>query len=165
MYDLRQLRDNLDSIRKRLGRRGADVPWDEMKKLVEERRSLTTQVEQLRHELKKGSDDVARLVYADWLTENGHDDRAEQPQPVTATLGPRFYDWQLSQDAAESWRECELHARNLLGVEGFEKLKAELEGRDIPTSTKATIATKGGKAGSKSTLKGGKAPEPNLFGN
>ena len=61
MYDLRQLRDNLDSIRKRLGRRGADVPWDEMKKLVEERRSLTTQVEQLRHELKKGSDDVARL--------------------------------------------------------------------------------------------------------
>ncbi len=53
----------------------------------------------------------------------GHDDRAEQPQPVAATLGPRFYDWQLSQDAAESWRECELHARNLLGKSGFEKLK------------------------------------------
>jgi hypothetical protein len=95
----------------------------------------------------------------------GHDARAEQPQPVTTTLGPRFYDWQLSQDAAESWRECALHARNLLGAEGFEKLKAELEGREIPTSTEATIATKGGKANSKSTLKGGKAPEPNLFGN
>ncbi len=61
MYDLRQLRDNLESIRERLGRRGADVPWDSMKKLVEERRSMTTQVEQLRSELKKGSDDVARL--------------------------------------------------------------------------------------------------------
>ncbi len=63
----------------------------------------------------------------------GHDDRAEQPQPVAATLGPRFYDWQLSQDAAESWRECALHARNLLGAEGFERLKAELEGREPPS--------------------------------
>ena len=64
MYDLRQLRDNLESIRERLGRRGTDVPWDTMKKLVEERRSLTTQVEQLRSELKKGSDEVARLKRA-----------------------------------------------------------------------------------------------------
>ncbi|MEC4889393.1 MAG: serine--tRNA ligase [Nitrospira sp.] len=61
MYDLRQLRDNLESIRERLGRRGTDVPWDNMKQLVEERRSMTTQVEQLRSELKKGSEDVARL--------------------------------------------------------------------------------------------------------
>lgn len=61
----------------------------------------------------------------------GHDDRAQHPQPVAAALGPRFYDWQLSQDAAESWRECELHARNLLGAEGFERLQAELEGREI----------------------------------
>ena len=64
MYDLRQLRDHLDAIRERLGRRGADVPWDQMKALVEERRSVTTQVEQLRHELKKGSDEVARLKRA-----------------------------------------------------------------------------------------------------
>ncbi len=95
----------------------------------------------------------------------GHDDRAKQSQPVAATLGPRFYDWQLSQDATESWRECALHARNLLGAEGFEKLQAELDGREAPSSTEATIAGKGGKADSKSTLKGGKAPEPNLFGN
>jgi len=61
VYDLRQLRDNLESIRERLGRRGTDVPWDTMKKLMEERRSMTTQVEQLRSELKKGSEDVARL--------------------------------------------------------------------------------------------------------
>jgi len=60
----------------------------------------------------------------------GHDARAQEPQPVASVLGPRFYDWQLAQDPAESWRECELHARNLLGAEGFDKLKAELEGRD-----------------------------------
>ena len=27
--------------------------------------------------------------------------------------GPRFLDWQWAQDAAESWRECEIHAANL----------------------------------------------------
>lgn len=61
MYDLRALRDNLDAIRDQLGPRGADVPWDNLRKLVEERRALTTQVEHLRHELKHGSDQVAKL--------------------------------------------------------------------------------------------------------
>jgi len=45
----------------------------------------------------------------------GHDERAKCPQPVASRLGPRFYDWQLTQSAEESWRECHLHARNLLG--------------------------------------------------
>ena len=53
----------------------------------------------------------------------GHDDRAEQPQPVASRLGPRFYDWQLAQSAAESWRECHLHARNLLGEFRYEALR------------------------------------------
>lgn len=61
MYDLRTLRDNMDTIREQLGSRGSDVPWDTLRKLVDERRALTGQVEQLRHELKKGSDNVARL--------------------------------------------------------------------------------------------------------
>ena len=61
MYDLRTLRDNLAVIREQLGARGADVPWDTLRKLVEERRALTTQVEHLRHEHKKGSDHVAKL--------------------------------------------------------------------------------------------------------
>ncbi|MCE9536677.1 MAG: serine--tRNA ligase [Nitrospirae bacterium] len=61
MYDLRHLRDNLDSTREQLGSRGADVPWDNLRTLIEQRRALTTQVEQLRSELKKGSDDVAKL--------------------------------------------------------------------------------------------------------
>ncbi len=61
MYDLRSLRDNLDAIRSQLGRRGADVQWDTLRKLVEERRAVTSQVEQWRSELKKGSDEVAKL--------------------------------------------------------------------------------------------------------
>ena len=45
----------------------------------------------------------------------GHDDRARHPQPVATRLGPAFFDWQLVQGSEESWRECHLHARNLLG--------------------------------------------------
>ena len=60
----------------------------------------------------------------------GHDDRAKKHQPVASRLGPRFYDWQLEQDPEESWRECELHARNLLGEEGYRKLLEEIEGKE-----------------------------------
>jgi len=60
VHDPKYLRDNLDAVRTALGGRGQDVPWDAVQALSEERRSLTTQVEQLRHELKKGSDEVAR---------------------------------------------------------------------------------------------------------
>ena len=56
----------------------------------------------------------------------GHDERARQPQPVASRLGPRFYDWQLVQSADESWRECHLHARNLLGTHGYGLLLVEL---------------------------------------
>ncbi len=61
MYDLRYLREHLDRVRAQLGLRGADVAWDDLRKLIEERRSLLSQVEQLRHQLRKGSDEVARL--------------------------------------------------------------------------------------------------------
>ena len=53
----------------------------------------------------------------------GHDDRAKHHQPVATRLGPRFYDWQLAQSAAESQRECRLHARNLLGKFRYESLR------------------------------------------
>jgi seryl-tRNA synthetase len=61
MYDLRTLRDNFDAIREQLGPRGADVPWDRIRMLIEQRRTLAGQVEQFRHKLKKGSDEVAKL--------------------------------------------------------------------------------------------------------
>jgi hypothetical protein len=57
----------------------------------------------------------------------GHDERAKHPQPVASRLGPRFYDWQLAQSAEESWRECHLHARNLLGEAGYRQLLANIE--------------------------------------
>ena len=56
----------------------------------------------------------------------GHDERAREPQPVASRLGPRFYDWQLVQSADESWRECHLHARNLLGEHGYALRVADL---------------------------------------
>jgi seryl-tRNA synthetase len=61
MYDLRFLRENFDRIRELLGARGRDVPWEELRKLLEERRALSAQVEELRAELNTGSEEVARL--------------------------------------------------------------------------------------------------------
>lgn len=59
----------------------------------------------------------------------GHDERAKQHQPVRECFGPRFYDWQLAQSAEESWNECHLHARNLLGAQGYTMLLDEIAGR------------------------------------
>ena len=61
MYDLRVLRDNFQGLREQLGPRGKDVAWEDLRRLSEERRAQTIQVEDLRHQLKKGSDEVARL--------------------------------------------------------------------------------------------------------
>lgn len=65
----------------------------------------------------------------------GHDDRAKEPQPVASRLGPRFYDWQLAQSPEESWRECELHARNLLGEVGYQALLVDIEREKSGEST------------------------------
>lgn len=64
MYDLRALREQLPAIRDRLGVRGADVAWDEVEKLLQDRRDRLSQVEALRHQLKQGSEEVARLKRA-----------------------------------------------------------------------------------------------------
>ena len=61
MYDLRYLRDSLDTLREQLGPRGTDVPWDNLRTLIEQRRTMTGRVEQLRSELRKGSEEVAKL--------------------------------------------------------------------------------------------------------
>jgi hypothetical protein len=70
----------------------------------------------------------------------GHDERAKEHQPVASRLGPRFYDWQLAQSPEESWKECHLHARNLLGEDGYKKLLEEIEaekrGEKPPTEEK-----------------------------
>lgn len=61
MHDMRLLRENLDGLKAQLGLRADDVPWEDLRKLMQERSNLMTQVEDLRHQLKKGSEDVGRL--------------------------------------------------------------------------------------------------------
>lgn len=56
----------------------------------------------------------------------GQDERADVPQLVARRLGPRFHDWQLTQNAQDFWREAHLHARNILGAEGYSALIAEI---------------------------------------
>ena len=84
MYDLKQFRDNLDHLRTSLGRRGNDVPWTDIQKLSEERRAVTTQVEQFRYELNKGSEEVARLRRAK--------EPAEETMAAMKQLGNRIKD-------------------------------------------------------------------------
>ena len=61
MHDSRLLSDQLDSLRTQLGTRGKDVPWDTIHALSEQRRNLIRQVEDLRHQLKQGSECIAQL--------------------------------------------------------------------------------------------------------
>lgn len=74
-----------------------------------------------------------RIRLADYSL--GHDDRAQQPQPVAATLGPRFYPWQLEQSVEESWDECERHAEilgRLLPAPDPEKKTPAEDGDAVP---------------------------------
>ena len=61
MFDLRVLRQQFEIVRDRLGPRAADVPWEDLRKLISERSELTPKLDDLRHQLKKGSDEVAKL--------------------------------------------------------------------------------------------------------
>ncbi len=58
---MRFLRENLDGLKAQLGLRAGDVPWEDLRKLLQDRSSLMTQVEDLRHQLKTGSEEVGRL--------------------------------------------------------------------------------------------------------
>ena len=49
------------------------------------------------------------------------------PAEVQKVFGPRFYDWQLRGTPEESWAECEYHARQILGEEGYQQFIQELE--------------------------------------
>lgn len=42
--------------------------------------------------------------------------------PVRERLGPRFVPWQVDRTPEESWAECELHARNIIGEKRFKQL-------------------------------------------
>jgi hypothetical protein len=107
----------------------------------------------LQQKIAKCNGDTDKGIYA-FLTQNdgegwmlpetlrladyglGHDDRAREHQPVRACFGPRFLDWQLAQTSEESWRECWLHARNLLGPDGYQALLDEMAGKPPKTPKK-----------------------------
>ena len=79
----------------------------------------------------------------------GHDKRANEQQPVASRVGPRFCDWQLAQSPEDSWRECRVHARNLLGEAGYRDLLAEIEAGEagvnsLPTNNAPVGATASG---------------------
>lgn len=72
----------------------------------------------------------------------GHDARAKEPQPVRSRLGKRFLPWQLEQSVEDSWTECECHARNILGEEGFQQLQAEIRG-EVPVAEESRVVPYG----------------------
>ena len=77
----------------------------------------------------------------------GHDDRARHPQPVASRLGPRFFDWQLTQTPEESHRESHLHTRNLLGEHRYRHLLEDIarrrEGRPHEPADLSRVAEPG----------------------
>jgi hypothetical protein len=60
----------------------------------------------------------------------GHDDRAQEHQPVASRLGPRFYDWQLNEDVTRSWEECEAHAELIRRIVPIEVTTVETDTSD-----------------------------------
>ena len=59
----------------------------------------------------------------------GRDSRAKRLQPVASLLGSRLHAWQIGQDRGEAWRECHLHARNLLGARDYSAFSRQLDGK------------------------------------
>jgi hypothetical protein len=70
----------------------------------------------------------------------GHDERAKQPQPVASRLGPRFFDWQLAKDAAQSWAECDAHAAQLDALWAHARTLSR-EAADEPTEARGVEAS------------------------
>ena len=58
---------------------------------------------------------------------------------VASKLGPRFLDWQLEGTPEESWKECEMHARNILGEKGFEEFMDKLNEAPVAPSGEVSI--------------------------
>ena len=131
VYDLKYLRENLDLIRTSLARRGNDVPWADIQKLSEERRAVTTQVEQFRYELNKGSEEVARLRRAK--------EPAEEAMAAMKQLGDRIKDAEGAlRKAEETLTDLALRIPNLphasvpVGVDASENVEVRRWGT-MPT--------------------------------
>ncbi len=73
------------------------------------------------------------------------------PKQIADRLGPRYLNWQKPNATAEeikqSWEECETHAHNILGEEGFKnfmlELKEDKKSGDTATAPKSSEAKQG----------------------
>lgn len=65
------------------------------------------------------------------------------PKEIADQLGPRFYDWQLEGTPEESWAQCEQHARNILGEEGFEEFLTSLQSSEASAAIPAIAESRG----------------------
>ncbi|MEK6604813.1 MAG: serine--tRNA ligase, partial [Nitrospirota bacterium] len=61
MLDPRLIREQPDEVRARLGARGQDIDWEGLRKGDQERRELLAKVEELRHQRKTASEQIAKL--------------------------------------------------------------------------------------------------------
>ncbi|MDO8547936.1 MAG: serine--tRNA ligase [Nitrospirales bacterium] len=61
MLDPRLIREQPDEVRARLGARGQDIDWEGLRKGDQERRELLATVEELRHQRKTASEQIAKL--------------------------------------------------------------------------------------------------------
>ena len=68
---------------------------------------------------------------------------------VREKMGERFLEWQLEGTPEESWKECEYHARQILGDEGFEEFMREIEEGGGEKGEDGSGGGDGGKVGGK----------------
>lgn len=57
------------------------------------------------------------------------------PADIQEKLGPRFLPWQLEGTPEESWKECEMHARNILGEEEFKNYIVDIDKKEVTKET------------------------------
>src|SRR5215510_8527318 len=62
MLDLVYLRENIDTVRERLATRGFSLDLETFQRLDGERKNLIQEVERMRQQSKRGSEEVARLA-------------------------------------------------------------------------------------------------------
>jgi len=53
------------------------------------------------------------------------------PADIQEKLDPRFLPWQLEGTPEESWKECEMHARNILGEEEFKNYIVDIDKKEV----------------------------------
>jgi hypothetical protein len=63
---------------------------------------------------------------------------------VRSKLDNRFLSWQQDNTPEESWKECELHARNILGDEGYKKFQEEINNQKHVKDDTTYLSLNGG---------------------